>query len=39
MQTSRAQGMQTLESSIKELVRSGIITREAAQPFLKDPVM
>lgn len=39
MQTSRAQGMTTLESSIKELVRTGIISNEAAQPYLKDPVM
>lgn len=39
MQTSRAQGMMTLDASIKELVRTGIITKEAAQPYLKEPVM
>ncbi len=39
MQTSRAQGMVTLESSIIELVRTGVISKEDAQPYLKDPVM
>ncbi|MGJ7920543.1 type IV pilus twitching motility protein PilT [Neobacillus sp. LXY-4] len=39
MQTSKAQGMTTLEASIQELVRTGAITKEAAQPYLKDPVM
>ncbi|WP_050615930.1 type IV pilus twitching motility protein PilT [Bacillus testis] len=34
MQTSRAQGMHTLDSSIKELVQKGIITKEAADPFI-----
>jgi twitching motility protein PilT len=39
MQTSRAQGMITLETSIKELVMSGIISREEALPYLKESVM
>lgn len=38
MQTSRSQGMHTLEGNIKELVQSGIITKEVAAPFLKEPV-
>ncbi len=36
MQTSRAQGMHTLETSIKELIQSGIISKEAAEPFLQE---
>lgn len=36
MQTSRAYGMHTLEMSIKELVQSGIISKEAAEPFLQE---
>ncbi|WP_318508188.1 type IV pilus twitching motility protein PilT [Bacillus sp. T3] len=39
MQTSRAQGMQTLETSIKDLVASGQISREDAQTYLKDSVI
>lgn len=38
MQTSKAQGMHTLESSIKELVAEGAITKENAQAFLQDKV-
>lgn len=38
IQTSRAQGMHTLETSIKDLMQSGIISKEAAQPFLQEPV-
>ena len=30
MQTSRAQGMHTLETSIKELIGAGVISKEAA---------
>jgi twitching motility protein PilT len=36
MQTSRAQGMHTLESSVKELVESGLISKELAQPYLQE---
>ncbi|MBY0123965.1 type IV pilus twitching motility protein PilT [Bacillus sp. S/N-304-OC-R1] len=36
MQTSRAQGMHTLESSIKDLIQSGIISKETADPFLQE---
>jgi twitching motility protein PilT len=36
MQTSRAQGMHTLESSIKDLLDRGLIQREAALPFLQE---
>lgn len=36
MQTSRASGMHTLETSIKELVQSGIISKEAAEPFIQE---
>jgi twitching motility protein PilT len=36
MQTSRAQGMHTLESSIKDLVDKGIISKDAALPYLQD---
>ncbi|MFS0780744.1 type IV pilus twitching motility protein PilT [Bacillus sp. 1P06AnD] len=38
MQTSRAQGMHTLDSSIKELVRKGAITKETADPFIGEKV-
>ncbi|MCM3669904.1 type IV pilus twitching motility protein PilT [Mesobacillus maritimus] len=38
IQTSRAAGMMTLDTSIKELMQSGVITKEAAQPFLKESV-
>ena len=36
MQTSKAAGMQTLDSSIKELVQLGIISKEAVEPFLHE---
>ncbi len=38
MQTSRAQGMHTLESSIKELLQLGIISKELTLPYLKEMV-
>ncbi len=38
MQTSKAEGMHTLESNIRELVTAGVITRESAAPFLKEKV-
>lgn len=38
MQTSRAQGMHTLEASIKELLQSGIISKELALPYLQEKV-
>jgi twitching motility protein PilT len=34
MQTSRAAGMHTLTTSIKELVQAGLISKEAANPYL-----
>ena len=34
MQTGRAQGMLTFETTINELMRTGVITREAGQTFL-----
>lgn len=36
MQTSKAYGMVTLEMSIKELLVSGLITQEAADPYLQE---
>jgi twitching motility protein PilT len=36
MQTSRAQGMHTLESSINELITRGLIDRKAAEPYLQE---
>ncbi|MEK3798031.1 type IV pilus twitching motility protein PilT [Peribacillus sp. FSL H8-0477] len=38
MQTSRAQGMHTLESSIKELLDAGIISKENAYTFIQGRV-
>lgn len=38
MQTSRAQGMHTFDSSIKELINSGAISKEAAFSHLQDKV-
>jgi twitching motility protein PilT len=35
MQTSRAEGMHTLEMSVRELLEEGIISRETATPFLQ----
>ncbi len=39
MQTSRAYGMHTLEMSIKELLQYGIISREAAEPYLQEKLV
>lgn len=39
MQTSRAQGMHTLETSIKDLVQTGIIAKEDAEPFLQEQMI
>lgn len=39
MQTSRAAGMQTLDSSIKELVEAGIIAKDAVEPFLHESLL
>ncbi|MBE2939171.1 type IV pilus twitching motility protein PilT [Anoxybacillus flavithermus] len=36
MQTSRALGMHTLETSIKELVEQGLIARETVEPYLQE---
>jgi len=36
MQTSRDSGMHTLESNIKELIKSGVISIEAAEPYLQE---
>lgn len=36
MQTSKAQGMHTLETSIVQLVDQGIISEQDAQPFLQE---
>ncbi len=36
MQTSRAQGMHTLETSINDLISRGIIDRKTAQPYLQE---
>ncbi|WP_316571852.1 type IV pilus twitching motility protein PilT [Neobacillus sp. YIM B06451] len=38
MQTSRALGMHTLESNIKELIDKGFIQREVAEPYLQEMV-
>lgn len=38
IQTNKAAGMQTLEMSIKDLMQAGIITKEAALPYLQEPV-
>lgn len=39
MQTSRIYGMHTLEMSIKELLQQGIISREAAEPYLQEKLV
>jgi twitching motility protein PilT len=39
MQTSRAQGMHTLEMSIRELLERGIIQKEAAQQYMHERMM
>lgn len=36
IQTSRAAGMHTLETSIKELLQAGTISKEAAEPYLQE---
>ncbi|THE15294.1 type IV pilus twitching motility protein PilT [Bacillus timonensis] len=36
MQTSRAEGMHTLETDLLDLVRAGVISRDIAQPFLQE---
>ncbi|MGX1899973.1 type IV pilus twitching motility protein PilT [Thermolongibacillus altinsuensis] len=36
MQTSRAQGMQTLEASMKELLQKGHVAKEAVEPYLQE---
>jgi twitching motility protein PilT len=36
MQTSRALGMNTLETSIKELIDKGLISKESALPYLQE---
>lgn len=38
IQTSRAQGMHTLESSIQSLLQRGVITMETVQPYLQEKV-
>lgn len=39
MQTSRAQGMHTLEMSIRELIENGVIQKEAASQYLHEKMM
>jgi len=39
MQTSRAQGMHTLETSITSLLQSGVISNEAVQAYLQEKVL
>ncbi|WP_075982460.1 type IV pilus twitching motility protein PilT [Bacillus massilinigeriensis] len=36
MQTSRAIGMHTIETSIKELVQAGIVSKDVVEPFLQE---
>lgn len=36
MQTSRSSGMHTMEMSVQELVRQGIISKEVAEPYLQE---
>ncbi|MCC3356548.1 type IV pilus twitching motility protein PilT [Bacillus sp. REN16] len=36
MQTSRAEGMHTLDSNLIDLVRAGTISKDVAQPFLQE---
>lgn len=38
IQTSRAQGMHTLESSIHSLLKRGIISQDTVQPYLQEKV-
>ncbi|CAM3941191.1 type IV pilus twitching motility protein PilT [Mesobacillus thioparans] len=39
MQTSKSYGMHTLEMSLKELVQQGIISKEAAEPYLQEKLV
>lgn len=39
MQTSRAQGMHTLESNVKDLIDRGYIQKEIAMPFLQEKMI
>jgi len=39
MQTSRAQGMHTLEMSIRELLDRGVIQKESATQYLNEKMM
>ncbi|GER66181.1 twitching motility protein PilT [Weizmannia acidilactici] len=36
LQTSRALGMHTLETDVKKLLQSGVISKEAAEPYLQE---
>lgn len=38
MQTSRAEGMHTLDANLQELVLAGVISKEVAQPYLQEKV-
>jgi twitching motility protein PilT len=38
MQTSRAQGMHTLETSIKEVVVAGVVAMDSVMPYLQETV-
>ncbi|KAB2334088.1 type IV pilus twitching motility protein PilT [Cytobacillus gottheilii] len=38
MQTSRSQGMHTLETNVKELYQAGLISKELANPYLVEKV-
>ncbi|WML40721.1 type IV pilus twitching motility protein PilT [Neobacillus sp. OS1-2] len=38
MQTSRAEGMHTLETNMKELVESGAIAKESTTPYIQEKV-
>ncbi|MCH1626585.1 type IV pilus twitching motility protein PilT [Fredinandcohnia quinoae] len=38
IQTSRAEGMQTLDHSIHELINNGVIAKEIARPFIQEKV-
>lgn len=38
MQTSRAQGMHTLDTSIRELVHADIIAKDLAEPYLQENI-
>ncbi len=36
MQTSRAEGMHTLETNLLDLVRNGVISKDSAQPYVQE---